>query len=223
MRQRHPASFSAAASLLVVMCAVCVAPLCCRAASVQEEAKGYRLAGTLAVGSDYIALLQVPDGSQILLREGSMVGDAKVLAVTEQEITLRLGSGVVELSLAGTARPIQKAPTAAIVARADGPEAGVFTRKVDQEQLSRELAKSSPASATAQKSTSGIVAAQRITAVLDLPPSSRVLKVAEQPVKSADEAIDRLQKSLTSSTGTVTLDVMTPRGPARVYLSASRD
>ena len=208
---------------MVVLCAVGVAPLHCGAASVQEESKGYRLAGTLAVGNDYIALLEVPGGSQILLREGSVVGDAKVLAVTEQDITLRLSSGIVELSLAGTARPVPKAPTAAIVARADGPEAGVFTRKVDQEQLSRELATSAPASATAQKSVSTIVAAQQITAVLDLPPTSRVLKVAEQPVKSADEAIDRLQKSLASSTGTVTLDVMTPRGPARVYLSASRD
>ena len=222
MRQRRPVFFSRSVAVLAAVCAVCFAPSLGSAASVGDEAKGYRLAGTLAVGNDYIALLQVPGGSQMLLREGSVVGDARVLAVTEQEITLQLGSGVVELSLAGAVRPVTRTQSAAIVARADGPEAGVFTRSVDQEQLSRELSSSASAGG-GSKSTPSVLAAQRITAVLDLPPSSRVLKVAEQPVTSADEAIGRLQKSLSSSSGTVTLDVMTPRGPARVYLSASRD
>ena len=68
-------------------------------------ASGYRLAGTLAVGKDFIAFLEVPQGGQVLVRAGSVVGNAKVLAVTASSLKIALRSGVVELSLDGTAHP----------------------------------------------------------------------------------------------------------------------
>jgi hypothetical protein len=189
------------------------------AAAAQEPAQGYRLAGTLAVGQNFIAFLEVPDGGQVLVRTGSVVAGARVLEVTATGLRLGLASGFVELSLEGTGKPQAVVSSAAVTAAKDDDKNRVYTREVSDEQLSRELAKpasTSPAKPTAEGT--GLVAAQRIAAVLDLPANSKVLRVRGRPVSSADAAIEELQSAFGSNAGVVTLDLQTPNGPGRVYL-----
>jgi hypothetical protein len=214
-RGRHPAfSFWRAHALLVLLI------LCSGgAAAAQDPAQGYRLAGTLAVGQSYIAFLEVPDGGQVLVRTGSEVAGARVLAVTATGLRLGLASGVFELSLEGTGKPQVVASSAAVSAAKDDEKNRVYTREVSDEQLSRELA--APAGTPPTKpiaARSSLVAAQRIAAVLDLPADSKVLRVQGRPVSSADAAIRELQSSFGSEEGVVTLDLQTPNGPGRVYL-----
>ena len=188
-------------------------------AVAQDPAQGYRLAGTLAVGQNFIAFLEVPDGGQVLVRTGSEIAGAKVLAVTATGLRLGLASGVVELSLEGTGKSQVAASSAAVTAAKDDEKNRVYTREVSDEHVSRELA--APAGTSSTRPTaaqSGLVAAQRIAAVLDLPANSKVLRVRGRPVSSADAAIQELQSAFGSEAGVVTLDLQTPNGPGRVYL-----
>jgi hypothetical protein len=113
----HQAFFVAGAQAVLTVLATCLVLGAPCAAAPRDEAAGYRLAGTLAVGRDFIAFLEVPQGGQILVRAGSVVGSAKVLAVTASTVKIALRSGAVELSLDGTAHPASATPSAAVGAR----------------------------------------------------------------------------------------------------------
>jgi hypothetical protein len=219
VRKRHPTfSFWRLPVLLVLLI------FCCRGAGAAlDPAKGYRLAGTLAVGQSYIAFLEMPDGGQVLVRAGSEVAGARVLEVTAKGLRLRLAAGVVELSLDGTGKAQVAPPSAAVSSAADDDKHRVYTRNVSEEHLARELtAKAGPGVAKPSGSPQ-LVAAQRIAAVLDLPKDSTVVRVEGQAVSSADQAISELQSAFASSAGVVTLDVKTPAGPGRVYLMSERN
>ena len=218
-RGRHPTFSFWRVHALLVLLVLCSGG----AAASQDPAQGYRLAGTLAVGQSFIAFLEMPDGGQVLVRAGSEVGGAKVLDVTATALRLGLASGVVELSLEGTGKPQAIPPSAAVSAAADDDKHRVYTRKVSEEHLARELtAKAGPGVAKPSGSPQ-LVAAQRIASVLDLPKDSTVVRVEGQAVSSADHAIRELQSAFASSAGVVTLDVKTPTGPGRVYLMSERN
>jgi hypothetical protein len=215
---RPPFSFFACAvAIAVVFCGSLLHSAACVAATAAD---GYRLAGTLAVGQDYVAFLEVPEGGQVLVRAGSIVNGAKVLSVSADAVRLSMGSGVFELSLAGSGKP-RAVASAAIVSASDDDKNRVYNREVSGDQLSRELA--APAQASAG-STPGkaVVDGQRIAAVLDLPAGSRVLRVQAQPVSSAAGAISQLQSAFAAQDGIVILDIQTPTGPGRVYLKREK-
>jgi len=214
-RGRHPAFSFWRTHALLVLLVLCSGG----AAATQDPAQGYRLAGTLAVGQNFIAFLEVPDGGQVLVRTGSEVAGARVLEVTATGLRLGLASGVVELSLEGTGKPPVVPSSAAVTAAKNDDKNRVYTREVSDDQLSRELAApAGKSSTTPTAARSKLVAAQRIAAVLDLPANSKVLLVQGRPVSSADAAIQELQSSFGSDAGVVTLDLQTPTGPGRVYL-----
>jgi hypothetical protein len=190
--------------------------------------QGYRLAGTLAVGADYVAFLEVPGGGQVLVRKGSIVNGAKVVAVTGSSVRLALPTGLVEYSLEGSGKAQPAAGSDAIISGSTDQKNRVYNREVSIDQMSRELAKPAPARAAAagSKSASDAAgtaspdsAAQRITAVLDLPPGSKIMKIANVPVSSADQAIKAVESAFKSPEQLgVVIDVETPTGPGRVYL-----
>jgi hypothetical protein len=191
-------------------------------AALPDEAAGYRLAGTLAVGQDYIAFLAVPQGGQVLVRPGSVVNGVQVVLITAHEARLTFPSGTVELLLDGTNRPASPVKSSAVIARTDDSRNRVYDRQVSGEQITRELA---PAVTGEQGDVPGrtMVAAQRIADVLDLPPGSSVLRVGPQPVTSAVAAVDQIRKAFESQAPVVILDVKTPKGPGRVYLHKNGD
>jgi hypothetical protein len=219
VRKRHPTFSFLCLPALLALLIFC----CCGAGAAQDPAKGYRLAGTVAVGQSYIAFLEMPDGGQVLVRAGSEVAGARVLEITAAGLRLGLASGVVDLSLEGTGSPQAIAPSAAISSAVDDDKHRVYTRNVSEEHLSRELtAKAGPGMAKPSGNPQ-LVAAQRIAAVLDLPKNSTVVRVEGQEVSSAEQAIRELQSAFASSAGVVTLDVKTPSGPGRVYLMSERN
>jgi hypothetical protein len=191
-------------------------------AALQDEAKGYRLAGTLAVGQDFIAFLAVPQGGQVLVRAGSVVNGVQVVAVTAHEAQLKFPSGTIELLLDGTNRPAAPVKSSAVLARTDDSRNRVYDRQVSGDQVSRELA----ATATGVQGSapgSRMIAAQRIADVLELPLGSSVLRVGPQPVTSAAAAIDQIGTAFESQAPVVILDIKTPKGPGRVYLHKNGD
>ena len=215
MRMRRPARSFGPAVLLMFL--ACLVPAAHAFAEQRDIAKGYRLAGTLAVGNDYLAFVEVPQGGQVLVRSGSVVNGVKVLAVTAHEARLSFPAGVVELLLDGTNRPIAPAASSAVLSKTDDVRNRVYNREISEEQVSRELAvttgtKGAPAPG------GGLVAAQRIAAVLDLPPGSQVLRVGPKPVTSAQSAIEQIDLAFESTAPVVILDIKTPKGPGRVYL-----
>jgi hypothetical protein len=186
-------------------------------AALQDEAKGYRLAGTLAVGQDFVAFLAVPQGGQVLVRAGSVVNGVQVVVVTAHEAQLKFPSGTVELLLDGTNRPAAPVKSSAVLAGTDDARNRVYDRQVSGDHVSRELANvATSTNVTAQDKS--MISAQRIASVLELPPGSSVLRVGPQPVTSAAAAIDQIGKAFESKAPVVILDIKTPNGPGRVYL-----
>jgi hypothetical protein len=180
-----------------------------------QAAQGYRLAGTVAVGSDYIAFLEVPEGGQVLVRAGSVVKGVKIVSVSAQSLKIALATGVVELSLEGTGKPAPTVPSVAVKHVSDDNVSHVYVREVVPEQLWRAVGQ--PAGNSKVAADSGV---QRVAAVLDLPPGSRIVRVHGQPVSSADEAMRRLQEAFANpGGGGSVIDVQTPTGPGRVYLT----
>ena len=217
MRNHRPARFFPCATFFVVaLVAWLMQGLPARADS-QDLARGYRLAGTLAVGADYLAFLEVPQGGQVLVRSGSVVNGVKVLSVTAHEARLSFPAGVVELLLDGTNRLAPQVASSAVLAKQDDARNRVYNREVSSEQVSRELS-AAAGGAKAPAPEGGMVAAQRIAAVLDLPPGSKVLSVGTKAVSSAQGAIQEIERAFGSAVPVVTLDIQTPKGPGRVYL-----
>jgi hypothetical protein len=221
-RKRRPAFLSGSACAVTVVLLGWLALGTVAQAAVQDEAKGYRLAGTLAVGQDHIAFLAVPQGGQVLVRAGSVVNGVQVVAVTAHEATLKFPSGTIELLLDGTNRPAAPVESSAILAKKDDPRNRVYDRQVSGDQVSRELAPAAiGVQGGAQSGTT--VAAQRIAAVLDLPDGSTVRKVGPIPVTSAQGAIQQIEQAFESAAPVVILDIQTPKGPGRVYLHRDGD
>jgi hypothetical protein len=217
-RLSHRAFFVAGVKVVLAVLAACFVLGAPSTAASQDMAAGYRLAGTLAVGKDFVAFLEVPQGGQVLVRAGSVVGNAKVLAVTASSLKIALRSGVVELSLDGTAHPASATPSAAVVAKSDDARNRVYNRQIADEQVSRELASALAEPQSGGSKSNNLVAAQRIAAVLDLPAGSKVLRVQGRDVSSADAVIKQLEASFATIVPVVTLDLQTPNGPGRVYL-----
>lgn len=67
----------------------------------------YRLAGIVAPSeADMMAMIETPDGKQVLVRRGDVVGDAEVLEITLTSVLLDFANGAEQLELAGAHRAI---------------------------------------------------------------------------------------------------------------------
>jgi hypothetical protein len=196
--------------------------LACASVSLGATGEGYRVAGIMAVGGDYLAFLALPDGSQVLVRRGSVVGDGKIVGFTAQSVRIAFPSGEVELRLdgsgaAGMARAASPPPSAAVAVRHYEP---ITTPRAATLEASAQTLRSLPGSGSTG-GDAGRALAQRIAPVLELPPTSRVVTINESPVTTADAAIVVMADTL--AVGNVArLDVETPSGPQRVYISPPR-
>lgn len=214
-RKGHP--FLIAAIGLVAVLALALASFTTARAAVAD---GYRLAGIVAVGRDYIGFLELPGGEQVLVRQGSLIaGGGRVLLLDAGRLRIGLPNGVIELALEGSGRP---AAIPAAAAATDGVEPApnqelTLVRRVDPRQLRGQL-RAAP-KAHDVRSTPSIETALRLAPILDLPPNSRVVAVNDRPVASADAAIARLERSLAGNTApTLTLADAVGGPGTRVYL-----
>jgi len=188
---------------------------------------GYRLAGVLAVGPDYLAILELPGGQQQLVREGSTLDDGgRVVLVEASRLRIAAAGGTFELNLDGSGAPAQ-VPVALGVVQEQSDNDRILVRRVDAEAFSSSVAQSGKAqakTASAPASKSRDAAAEtgrRLAPILNLPPDSRVVQVNEQPVRSAEQAIRLIEQSFSENTAP-RLNITSAAGDeSRVYLSVA--
>lgn len=180
-------------------------------AAAADTTSGYRLAGTVALGREFIAFLELPSGSQVLVRNGETVGTARVLAIHDRAIELVLPTGRVELSLDGSARHVAPVPARDVVT-SDLSQDHVLRREVDPQALTQALAATPQAAGDP-----GSAMARSFAPVLNLPAQGKVMDVNGEQVGSADSAIRTIERTLASG-GAVYMNLETPNGMHRVYL-----
>lgn len=218
----HPCSHR----LLVFITAI-VAPFLVLAAG----ADGYRLAGIIAAGSDYLAILELPGGRQQLVRAGSPIdGGGRVVALDARSLRLQLPGRTLDLPLDGSGAAAVVPAGLGVVREQTDMDGNVMIRRVDADAFSDSMARPvvqsgpPPARGTtlAGRPDATTEAGRRLAPVLNLPPDSRITAVNEQPVRSAEQAIRLIEESLQAGISP-RLDVQSAGGPGRVYLSPERD
>lgn len=189
--------------------------------------EGYRLAGVLAVGPDYLAILELPGGAQQLVRQGSTLEDGtRVVLVEADRLRLARAGAAIDLNLDGSGRPAQ-VPVALGVIQEQTDHEGALIRRVDPAAFSASAAQSGKTTVAASapsrngKRDPAAETGRRLAPILNLPPDSRVVAVNEQPVSSADEAIRLIEQSF-SENMSPRLNITSAAGDeSRVYLSTA--
>lgn len=177
---------------------------------------GYRLAGIVAVGTDYLGFLELPEGGQILVRQGSVInGGGRVVALDGEGLRIAFADRTIQLDLEGTGGT-RVAATARDVARDLSDEELVVMREVSPAAL----AETSRASNQSGKGgNAGVIVAQRFSTLAKLPQGARVLAVNEQSVKSADATIRWVEEALAEGRAVgLKVDTAGDAAEQRVYL-----
>jgi hypothetical protein len=177
---------------------------------------GYRLAGIVAVGTDYLGFLELPDGGQILVRKGSVIsGGGRIVALDGGGLRIAFADRTIQLDLEGSGGP-RVASTTRGVQRDLSDEEPMVMHEVSPAALAQ-LTKLPNRSG--KGGDPGVAVAQRFASLGRLPDNARVLAINEEPVKSADAAIRRVEKSLAEGSA-VGLKVTAAGNDAeqRVYL-----
>lgn len=225
----HPSFFPASWSTFF---AVVLAVLCLGASPAWSmERANYRLAGVVAVGSEYLGFLEIAAGDQILIRKGSTVpGGGKVVAFDSRSVRIAFPDKVVELALEGGAGSGPAVVTQGIVTAQDDM-GRIHVRSVEPESLQQALSQpvadnaTTPAGAIQRRGRKdeGAAVAMRFSALINLPADSRVLAINEQPVVSAEAAIDTVNRTLAAGMP-ARLNISNSAGSdQRVYLLPERD
>lgn len=184
-------------------------------AAATDTAQGYRLAGTVAVGSDFLAFLEVPGGGQVLVRNGDTVGKARVAAIRDRAIDLDLPGGRIELALEGSGKPTATVPGHDVVTR-QSSEGHILQREVDVDALGQSMQGASPS-----RGDAGTTLARRFAPILNLPAQAKVVSVNGREVASADAAVREVERTLEGG-GIIYMNLDTPNGFQRVYLTPRR-
>jgi hypothetical protein len=192
---------------------------------------GYRLAGVVAVGSEYVGFLEIPAGEQVLIRKGGEVpGGGRVIAFDGKSVRIAFADEIIELALEGSGATGGYTPTTGIVTAQESRErTHVRTVAVEplrvalQQSTGTEAARSAGAIQRRGRTDEGAAVAQRFSALVNLPAGSRVLSVNEQPVVSAAAAIATVNDTLAEGMP-ARLNISNPAGSdQRVYLLPARD
>lgn len=206
---------------LTILVSILLLAVSTLAAGAPSGLDGYRLAGVIAAGDNYVAFLEVPEGSQVLVRRGSRVRDGEVVQIDQHSLRIRFPTGTVELSLEGSGKPQPVTERSVVVS---GDEQGrVIQREVDVEAMRRELDAAGAPTNAPRTNASGSAADQQRTVtqhfspLLDLPPDARVVAVNETKVTSASAAISTVEETLAQGMP-ARLNLQTPQGMKRVYL-----
>lgn len=202
-----------------------IAPVGGEAASTQH---GYRLAGVVAVGKDYMGFLELPQGGQVLVREGSTVNGGRVVAFSDRILRIQFPTGDIELQLEGSGRPPPPDPRD-VVAESEEISGGAASFRTVNVGPLKESLQSQPSGSTktsdAKKASAGSTVpadaptaiAQRFEPLFQLPPGARVVAVNEARVTSVDGAIKTVESSLEHNS-VARLTIETNGGESRVYL-----
>ena len=193
---------------------------CLAAAATTDR---YRLAGVLAVGPDYLGILELPAGGQVLVRKGTVLeGGGRVVLIDAQRVRLAFpGRPLVEVTLDGSGAPAQ-VPVALGVVQEQSDHGHIMIRSLDPDAFDDAVQRSpGPAGKSVATGSKGkdpaLDTALRLAPILNLPPNSRVVAVNEQPVKSAEQAVKTIQQTFDQGMPP-RLNLVNDGGEFRVYL-----
>ena len=196
------------------------------AALLADTAGGYRLAGIVAVGDDYLGLLELPGGEQVLVRRGSTIaGGGRIALLDAEQLRLVLPDRVLVLALdRSSSAPVVPAALGVIQEQMD--DGNVMIRRVDPQAFAASVARSSPSGQSppgtkARAADPTIEAGRRLGPILNLPPDSRLVAVNEQPVRTAERALALIEQSLASGVSP-RLNIVGAGGETRVYMSPTQ-
>ena len=120
---------------------ILVVPLLCHRVELRTvrrlSAAGYRLAGTVLVGDKYLGFLELPQGGQVLVREGSVVNGGRVIVFTDKGLRIQFPDRVLELQLERSGRPPPPDARGIVTERQDMPDGKVSLVAVDVRAFER--------------------------------------------------------------------------------------
>jgi hypothetical protein len=187
----HQAKFKPAASLLGTVLLAW--------AAAAADATSYRLAGIIDLGTQVLAVVELPQGSQVTLSAGDTIDDFQVMAIERRSLILQRGAEQVVLTLAGGSAAVAQVQAA--------QAATVISHTVDTAALER----LSSLRGESARSEGDLLAA--LTDALDLPVGTRISRaggvVTPQAAGAARDVIERLYDRLASG------------DPAKLYLDGS--
>ena len=153
----------------------------------------YRLAGSIVTTDDGImlALIETPDGTQQLLREGDSLDGGTVVEITQHTVRLQFETEELVLKLAGT----------------DNPEAGMSMQYRMEDYAASEsktvgmeaLSAISELAATAETMDSKKLASQ-VLSYLNLPAEALIMAVDDQQVASSAKALQEMAAIIDAKT-----------------------
>lgn len=190
-RLGHPSFILAAASAILL----CLALLASAVHAAANASGGYRLAGIIAVGKDYLGFLELPGGGQVLVRQGSAVaGGGHVVTLSSDRLKIAFPGRTLDLSLDGSGRPSASAANLGVL-QGQTDRDHVLVREVDNAQLREALAsQESSGNRTDARADVG----RRFASVINIPLNARVVAINESPVTTADAAMALVDRSLAS-------------------------
>jgi hypothetical protein len=178
---------------------IVVAALALAASTADAEDAQYRLAGVIQLGEREVALLALPDATQVAVEVGGVVGDSTVTAVDRRSITLERGGERLVLTLAGVPTPSMLAVPAA------PPQ--VLSRQVSASALER------LAALNAAEASTDVEVGSALNELLGLPLSTQAAPadpgMARMPAVPARMLLGRLYERLASGQ------------PVKLYLESS--
>ena len=180
--------------------------------------ESYRLAGSILTDDHGItlALVEKPDGTQQLLREGDSIDGGTVVEITSKTVRLQFDSEELVLKLAGS----------------DNQEA-VMSMQYRQEDYADSESKSVGLEALAEisrlaestETTESRKRASQVLSHLDLPADALITAVNDQPVESPDEALQKIAANIDANPDQVAgflfrISIVASGGNKRVYVFA---
>ncbi len=177
----------------------------------------YRLAGSITTYDGImLVLVETPDGTQQLLREGDSIDGGTVAEITQNTVRLQFATEEVVLKLAGT----------------DNPEAGMSMPYRMEDYPSSEanpvgteaLAAISKLAATSATMDPKMLASQ-VLSYLNLPAEAHIMAVDDQHVASPAEALQKMAASIDAKTDQSAgflfrVSIAATGGNKRVYIMA---
>jgi hypothetical protein len=209
-----------------------VAALCAGLAVAADRSGGYRLAGVMATGRDRIGFLELPEGGQVLIRQGSIVNGGRVVEFSAQRLRIAFPDRTIELELSGASAAARPPLVAQAAAPAPVPPPDTAVPPASQTPMLRPITRDPTAATVRAFRANGIApappgvderryAAEQIAPVFGLPENARLVAVNETPVSSAAQAYEAVRAALTM--GGVVLQLETPAGLQRLYVNPPRN
>jgi hypothetical protein len=198
----------------------------------------YRVAGIIALETGpYLGLLELPDGTQLLVRPGTRIGsDAIVVDISERRIRLAFGARVVDLDLEGAENEGELVAgelvgSSAILQASSNPSYGVAVRDVNAKALTdlidRTAADGGASVATTTSARvgpapdgNGATVSGPVGNAIDLPDGGQLIAVNGQFVHTSAQGMQLIRVSVAAgSTTTLTMSRDGGQNWERVYLN----